>query len=83
MTVLNTIFTFPFPFGLACSCSYLTLLLFIYSVSSLELFGMVKALEIVFAEKRAVLGFSATRHTFAEISPEIIAPPFAPCNPPT
>lgn len=53
------------------------------NIEKRDLFGMVKALEIVFAEKRAVLGFSATRHTFAEISPEIIAPPFAPCNPPT
>lgn len=46
------------------------------------LFGVVKTLEIVFTEKRAVLGFSATRHTLAEIHPEIITPPFVPCYPP-
>lgn len=42
------------------------------------LFGMVEALEVILTEKRAVLGLSAVRHTFAEIHPEIVASPFVP-----
>lgn len=49
----------------------------------LYLFGVVKTLEIVFTEKRAVFGFSATRHTLTEIHPEIITPPFVPSYPPS
>lgn len=48
-----------------------------------DLFGVVKALEIVFAEKRTVFGLSAFRHALAEVHPKIITPPLVPCYSPT
>lgn len=47
-----------------------------------DLFGMVEALEIVFAEESAILGFSAARHALAEVDPEIVAATFVPRNSP-
>ncbi|KAJ0560022.1 hypothetical protein HanHA300_Chr06g0206881 [Helianthus annuus] len=72
-------------FCLLCSCSYLALLLFVDPISPLKLFYLfrvVKTLEIVFTEKRAVFGFSTTRHTLAEIHPEVVASSLVPCYPP-
>ncbi|RDY14369.1 hypothetical protein CR513_00577, partial [Mucuna pruriens] len=39
-----------------------------------DLFGMVKALEVVFAEKSTILGLSAARHALTKIHPEIDPP---------
>lgn len=48
-----------------------------------DLFGVVEALEVVFTEESTVLGLTATRHALAEVYPEIVAPPFVPCDSPS
>lgn len=48
-----------------------------------HLFWMVKTLEIVFSEKRAILRFSAARHTLTEVNPEVIASAFVPSYSPS
>jgi hypothetical protein len=47
-----------------------------------DLFGVVEALEVIFTEESAVLGFSALRHALAEIHPKIVAPAFVSCDSP-
>lgn len=37
---------------------------------------MVEAFEVIFTEESTVFGFSAGRHTLAEIDPEIVASTF-------
>lgn len=42
----------------------------------------MKALKIVFTKKRTIFRFSATRHTLAEIHPEIVTSSLVPSYPP-
>lgn len=48
-----------------------------------DLFSVVEALEIVFSEKRAILRFSAPRHTLTEVNPEIITSALVPSYSPS
>lgn len=79
MMIINDIFTL----GLSCSCPYFTLLLLVNSISPLELFGVVEALEVILTKERAVLGLSAARHAFAEVNPEIVTPPLVAVDSPS
>lgn len=44
---------------------------------------MMEALEVIFSEKRAILGLSAARHALTEVHPEIIAAAFVSRYPPS
>lgn len=52
-------------------------------VRSLYLFGVVEALEVIFAKEVAILRLATARHALAEINPEIVASPLVPCYSPS